>query len=194
MINKQQWVVLPYSEARKLPNLRLSPPGVVPQRNRRPLTFDDQKNSVRGEVIGLAISGDPYLCPVKALVRRILHLHPHITHHDVPLAQVFLHTKSVSVRPSDVTATLCQAVTFLGPELGFLSTDVSTCCLLASGANALLNSNIDTNILSLLGRWCSDEMLRYLHVQNCELMKDYSRLMLSGGAYTLIPNQQVPMH
>ena len=36
MINKQQWVVLPYSEARKLPNLRLSPPGVVPQRNRRP--------------------------------------------------------------------------------------------------------------------------------------------------------------
>jgi hypothetical protein len=37
-------------------------------------------------------------------------------------------------------------------------------------------------------------MLRYLHVQNRELMKDYSRLMLSGGAYTLIPNQQVPMH
>ena len=36
MIDKQQWVVLPYSEARKLPNLRLSPPGVVPQRNRRP--------------------------------------------------------------------------------------------------------------------------------------------------------------
>ena len=36
MINKQQWIILPYSEAKKLPGLRLSPPGVVPQRGRRP--------------------------------------------------------------------------------------------------------------------------------------------------------------
>ena len=38
------------------------------------LTFDKQKNGVEGEVIGLAKSGDPYLCPVKALARRVLHL------------------------------------------------------------------------------------------------------------------------
>ena len=158
------------------------------------LTFDDQKNSVRGEVIGLATSGDPYLCPVKSLVRRILHIRPNVTHHDVPLARVWLRTSTTSVRPKDITATLRQAVTFLGPELGFLSSDVSARCLRASGANALLNSNVDTDIISLIGRWRSDEMLRYLHVQNRELMKDYSHLMLSGGAYTLIPNQQVPMH
>ena len=36
MINKQQWIVLPYSEAKDLPGLPLSPPGVVPQRDRRP--------------------------------------------------------------------------------------------------------------------------------------------------------------
>ena len=36
MINKQQWIVLPYSVAKTLPGLRLSPPGVVPQRGRRP--------------------------------------------------------------------------------------------------------------------------------------------------------------
>ena len=33
------------------------------------LTFTDQKNGVRGEVIGHARSGDPFLCPVKAIVR-----------------------------------------------------------------------------------------------------------------------------
>ena len=33
------------------------------------LTFTNQKNGVRGEVIGLACSGDPFLCPVKAIVR-----------------------------------------------------------------------------------------------------------------------------
>jgi hypothetical protein len=171
-----------------------APEAVLWTANFGSLTFDDQKNSVRGEVIGLAISGDPYLCPVKALVRRILHLRPHITHHNIPLARVFLRTNTSSVRPSDITATLRHSVTFLGPELGFLSSDVSARCLRASGANALLNSNVDTDIISLIGRWRSDEMLRYLHVQNRELMKDYSRLMLSGGAYTLIPNQQVPMH
>ena len=36
MINKGQWVVLPYSAVRHLPGLRVSPPGVVPQRERRP--------------------------------------------------------------------------------------------------------------------------------------------------------------
>jgi hypothetical protein len=30
---------------------------------------------------------------------------------------------------------------------------------------ALLCAKVDTNLIRLLGRWCSDEMLRYLHVQ-----------------------------
>jgi hypothetical protein len=38
------------------------------------LTFTTQKNGVRREVIGLGCSGDPELCPVLCLVRRILHL------------------------------------------------------------------------------------------------------------------------
>ena len=36
MINKSQWVVLPYYQVKHFPNLRLSPPGVIPQRGRRP--------------------------------------------------------------------------------------------------------------------------------------------------------------
>ena len=36
MIDKGQWVILPYSLAKSLPGLRLSPPGVVPQQDRRP--------------------------------------------------------------------------------------------------------------------------------------------------------------
>ena len=36
MIAKEQWVVLPFSEVKNLKNIRLSPPGVVPQRGRRP--------------------------------------------------------------------------------------------------------------------------------------------------------------
>ena len=36
MIKKEQWIVLPFKVAKSLPGLRLSPPGVVPQRGRRP--------------------------------------------------------------------------------------------------------------------------------------------------------------
>jgi hypothetical protein len=36
MINKGQWLVLPYSAIRHLPGLCISPPSMVPQRERRP--------------------------------------------------------------------------------------------------------------------------------------------------------------
>ena len=36
MIDRKQWFVLPYDTVKHLPNLRLSPMGVIPQRDRRP--------------------------------------------------------------------------------------------------------------------------------------------------------------
>jgi hypothetical protein len=41
MIQAGQWLVLPYRSVRHLPNLRLSPSGVVPQRDRRPRPIVD---------------------------------------------------------------------------------------------------------------------------------------------------------
>jgi hypothetical protein len=41
MTKAGQWIVLPYSAVRLLPNLRLSPTGVVPQRDRRPRPIVD---------------------------------------------------------------------------------------------------------------------------------------------------------
>ena len=159
------------------------------------LTFTDQKNGVRGEVVGLACSGDPYLCPVHAIGRRIIHLRRHGAPPNTPLARVYVTPTLISsVTPSLITTALRQAVTFLGPELGFNPKDVSARCLRAAGANALLLAKIDTNVIQLIGRWRSDEMLRYLHVQARPLMKDFSRKMLAAGQYTLIPNQLVPQH
>ena len=63
-------------------------------------------------------------------------------------------------------------MTLLGPELGFLPSDISARCLCESGAMALLLGQIDTDIIGLVGRLRSDEMLRYLHLQAALLMKD----------------------
>ena len=157
------------------------------------LTFDKQKNSVRGEVIGQATSGDPNLCPVRALGRRILHLRSHNAPPDTPLATAYTVTGLERVRPSEITSALRLAVDFLGPALGFLPGDVSARCLRAAGANALLCGGVDTDVIRLLGRWRSDEMLRYLHTQANPLLRTFSRQMLQGGAFTLIPNQLVPV-
>jgi hypothetical protein len=58
---------------------------------------------------------------------------------------------------------------------------------------ALLCARVDQNIIQLLGRWRSDEMMRYLHLQAQPIMKDFSRLMLEGGSYSLVPGQNIPL-
>ena len=81
----------------------------------------------------------------------------------------------------------------LGPALGFLPKHISARSLRAAGAMALLCAHVDSDIIRLIGRWRSDEMLRYLHVQAEPVMRNYARLMLSGGTFTLLPSQDVPM-
>ena len=154
------------------------------------LTFTNQKNGVRGEVIGLACSGDPYVCPVQAIIRRVLYLRQHSAPGTTPLARVFNTTHPVT--PSVLTECIRESVTYLGPSLGFLPHEVSARCLRAAGATALLLAKVDPDVIRLIGRWRSDEMLRYLHVQAYPLMRNYARQMLSAGMYTIIPNHLVP--
>jgi hypothetical protein len=156
------------------------------------LTFDKQKNAVRGEVIGHAASGALDLCPTRALARRLLHLRRHNAPPNTPLAHAYTTRGVKPIKPDIITKTLRLAVTYLGPSLGFTANDVSARCLRAAGANALLCAGVDTDVIRLLGRWRSDEMLRYLHTQAGPVLRDFSRKMLAGGSFTLIPNQHVP--
>ena len=172
-------------------DLNTTPIAELSQARFASLTFGDQKNGVRGEVIGLARSGDPYVCPVLAIIRRVVHLREHSAPFDTPLARVYGSRSRVT--PAAITKTLRDAVKFLGPDLGFLPADVSARSLRAAGATALLIARVDTDIIRLLGRWRSDEMLRYLHLQAAPVMADYACRML-GADYTLIPNQLVPSH
>ena len=154
------------------------------------LTFINQKNGVQGEVIGLACSRDPYVCPVQAIICQVLYLHQHSAPLNTPLAHVF--NTNTKVTAAALTACIRNSVTYLGPELGFLPSDVSACCLREAGATALLLAQVDPDVIRLIGRWRSDEMLCYLHVQAYPLMRNYAQQMLHAGEYTLIPNHLVP--
>jgi hypothetical protein len=86
------------------------------------LTFTSQKNGVRGKVVGLACSGDPYLCPVQAIIHRVLYLRSHSAPPSTPLASVFNTPNKVTA--TFLTARIHEAITSLGPDLGFLPSKV----------------------------------------------------------------------
>ena len=57
---------------------------------------------------------------------------------------------------------------------------------------ALLCANVDKNVISLLVRWRSNEMMRYLHVQAQPVMKHFTKSMLLAGEFQMVLGQTVP--
>ena len=159
------------------------------------LTFTTQKNGVKGEVIGLGHSGNPEFSPTVCLARRIIHLRQHNSLTNTPLASVWDTRRGCfkPIKASDITSSLKLACTLLGPHFGFLPSDISARSLRASGAMALLCAQVDSDIIRLLGRWRSDEMLRYLHCVAAPVMRDFSSRMIQHGSFTIHPNQSVPV-
>ena len=55
MVQCSQWMVLPFDAVHHLPNLGISPPGIVPQHERRPRTIVDLSfHGVNANTIPLA--------------------------------------------------------------------------------------------------------------------------------------------
>ena len=148
-----------------------------------PSTHCAQKNGVRGEVIGLGKSGSQTLCPVFVLIERVIHLRTYNAPPFTPLSSYYTNGKWEPVRPNDITLMLKNAVGILGASLGFTKEDISARSLRASGAMALLCANVDHDRIKLVGRWRSDAMLRYLHVQAQPVMKHFAKAMITDGEF-----------
>ena len=156
------------------------------------LTFTTQKNGVEGEVVGHARSGHSNTCPVAALVRRVLHLRTNNAPPTTPLYTVYTTAnKTTPVTSKMLTAALRCAATAL-PALGFTPRDISARALRAGGAMALLCGHVDSDIIKLVGRWRSDEMLRYLHLQAYPIMMHLAPSMVRGGQFQMLSHQQFP--
>jgi hypothetical protein len=156
------------------------------------LTFDTQKNRTRGEVIAHGRSGHPTACPVATIIRRITHLRTHNAPATMPLHSYWAGTRWIAVTPDLITATLRLSAAHLGPTLGFTPIDINARALRAGGAMALLCARIDPNLIQMVGRWRSNAMFRYLHLQAYPLIQDLSQRMLTGGTFALLPDVDVP--
>ena len=83
---------------------------------------------------------------------------------------------------------------FAVTHLGFTHEDVSARSLWAAGAMPLLCYGVENDIIILIGRWKSDKMLQYFHVQAEPIMRNFSKLMIIHGNYNLLPQNEVPIY
>jgi hypothetical protein len=168
-----------------------SPLPLLAQSTHVSLTFDQQKNRNRGEVIAHGRSGHPFACPTATLIRRVSYLRLHHAPAHTPLSTVFLPLPTVV--PSSLLTTLLREATTLSPHLGYAATDVSARSLRAGGAMALLCGHVDADTIRLVGRWQSDAMFRYLHAQALPVIRDLATTMVTHGNFVLLPDSGLPI-
>ena len=153
------------------------------------LTFTRQKNGVRGEKIGHGRSGHPHLCPVLCLVARVIALRELHALPATPLNAYMPAQQGGSlryVRAGDLTRRI-RAALRLHPDPSYSPSDVSARSTRAGGAMALLCAGVDSDRIRMIGRWRSDEMYRYLHIQAQPVMTGLPAAMLRGGSFRLAP-------
>jgi hypothetical protein len=142
------------------------------------LEFTMQKNGIAGELIGLTNTTDPYVCPVKAIARRIAHLRTHGAIGTTPL-YVYYDAEGTARCIADryLTQQLRIASSLLGLNVATLAG-----ALRCTGATALLQGKVPIELIKLVGRWRSDEVFRYLHTQSAPLMSPLANTMFSAAS------------
>lgn len=89
MMRKGQLVVLPFEDVKDLPNLWLSPPGVVPQREQRPCWIVDFSfYDINEETLPLVVDSMQFGHALEHILREILLSNPN--HRPVQLMKVDL--------------------------------------------------------------------------------------------------------
>ena len=152
------------------------------------LTFDDQKNGVRGEAVGHNSTDDELLCPARALARIAAHLRAHDAPIDTPISTYWDGNGNQWHASSKLlTNALRHAASSLEEDTGIPADLISARGLRPGGATALLCAGVDKDMIQLLGRWKSDAMLRYLRIQAATHRASFSQRMLDHGDYTFAP-------
>jgi hypothetical protein len=147
------------------------------------LYFTTQKSGVRSEAISHGTSGDATACPLRVICQRVLYLRSLRAPPDTPLCAVLERQRWRLVPSTAITAALRAFTVNIGDSLGLRPSDISARALRAGSAMALFLGKVDYATIELIGRWRSDQILRYLHVSARSIMLGFARLMTEHGAY-----------
>mgnify|MGYP000285070400 CR=1 FL=1 len=106
---------------------------------------------------------------------------------DTPLCAVLERNRWRLVPSTAITAAIRASTAAIGDALGLKPSDISARALRAGGAMALLLGKVDYATIQLIGRWRSDQILRYLHVSARPIMQCHARIMTENSAFRQFP-------
>jgi hypothetical protein len=117
------------------------------------LTFDTQKNGVKGECIGHRCSTSATLCPILEVAHRVVHLNLHKVKLDQSLCSYY-HTASKTCQylaSQDITKVLCASALH-HPRFCVNPASEECCSLCTSSAMALFSHGVNALLIKLVGQ------------------------------------------
>jgi hypothetical protein len=163
-----------------------SPARQIRQATYSAITFDDQKNRMKGETIAHGRTFHHLACPTAALMCRVLHLRANNAAPNTPLLSLSCQGTWRTLKTHNLTQMLKRSAAAL-PSLNYDSKDVTARSLRHGGAMALLLGGTAKDTMKLVGRWRSEAIFRYLHSQALPLIAPLASTMLQHGVFTLMP-------
>ena len=157
------------------------------------LKLDNQKNGWKGVCLHQEANGEPFLCPVRALARRTLHLRNHDTGGKTLLSAFFHKGKRYDVCGEAISKSLKLAATILMyPSTRGIPIDrIDTHSLRSGGANALALSGYSDTQIQKMGRWkgatfkeyIREELACYSAGMTTNMKRNFKFVNISGNAY-----------
>jgi hypothetical protein len=117
----------------------------------------------------------------------------HGTKCTTPITSYYHSSRRVTVKANGIAEVLHHAMPFNFHINGIPTMEVSARSLLVGGAMAVLCSSICMNNIHMMGRWHSDYMMRYLHIQAAPILNTYTTTRLNDGNYAFLPNETIPI-
>jgi hypothetical protein len=98
----------------------------------------------------------------------------------------------MAIKATDITQALHLATIAMAHQMGLTHTDISARSVCAGSAMSLACGSMNRNTIHMLGRWHSDAMLQYLHLQAKHLMHKFTVTLFNHGSYSFIPTDTIP--
>jgi hypothetical protein len=165
------------------------------------LKLDNQKNGWKGVCIHHHANGDCFMCPVRALGRRILHIRANGGKDDTYLSAYWENGSCHYVTHNHISDGLKLAATALDyPACKGIPIDrIDTHSLRCGGANALALSGYSDRQIQKMGRWRSATFLEYIKESLFEfsagmstnMKKSFNFVNVEGGVFRDITNVTV---
>ncbi len=177
---------------------RNAPANLIGNADGATMKLDNQKNRWKGVCVYHETNGEDYLCPVRALGQRYIHIRQHDGTAKTALLLYWSDGKQGNVTAEHISSALKSAAMELQypTNKGILITRINTHSLRSGGANALsLNGHSDTQIQKM-GWWRGATFKEYIREELATYSRNMSRDMkgkfyfvyIAGNAFTEIPH------